>query len=146
MQPRVAKPYPLTMQPVAYVTRRPIVYCVENADHPWGASFQGKARISQGSMQYSVHDPDHLMQMTVFDPKIPLRQEARSQPDQYMVIIAENGAKGEFDTSHWDKQIVSERNNNHVGESRDLWFVSYYLRANQSGRGEMRVGLLSKFR
>ncbi|KAJ5827742.1 Six-hairpin glycosidase [Penicillium robsamsonii] len=35
MQPRVTKPHPLTMQPVAYVTRGPIVYCVEDADHPW---------------------------------------------------------------------------------------------------------------
>jgi hypothetical protein len=23
------------MQPVAYVTRGPIVYCVEDVDHPW---------------------------------------------------------------------------------------------------------------
>lgn len=52
MQPRVAKPYPLTMQPVAYVTRRPIVYCVENADHPWEERhFKVKHEISQGSMQ-----------------------------------------------------------------------------------------------
>lgn len=35
MQGRVARPHPLTMQPVAYVTRGPIVYCVEDIDHPW---------------------------------------------------------------------------------------------------------------
>ena len=79
--------------------------------------------------------------MTVFDPKVPLREETRSQPDQYIAIIAENGAKGELDTSHWDRQIVSEGNNAHVGESRDLCFVPYYLRANRGGRGQMRVGL-----
>lgn len=35
MQPRVVRPNPLTLQPVAYVTRGPIVYCVEDVDHPW---------------------------------------------------------------------------------------------------------------
>lgn len=63
--------------------------------------------------------------MTVFDPKVPLREEARSQPDQYMVIIAKNGFKGELDTSHWDRQIVSEGNNEHVDKSRDLCFMPY---------------------
>lgn len=53
MQPRVAKPYPLTTQPVAYVTRGAIVYCVENADHPWeDRHLKVKHEISQGSMQY----------------------------------------------------------------------------------------------
>jgi DUF1680 family protein len=35
MQPHVTKPHPLARQPVAYVTRGPIVYCVEDFDHPW---------------------------------------------------------------------------------------------------------------
>jgi hypothetical protein len=79
--------------------------------------------------------------MTIFDPKVPLRGEARSQPDQYVAIIAENGAKAELDTSPWNRQIVSEGNNENVGERRDLCFVPYYLRANRGGRGHMRVGL-----
>lgn len=35
MQARIVRPHPLTMQRVAYVTRGPIVYCVEDIDHPW---------------------------------------------------------------------------------------------------------------
>ncbi|KAJ5533636.1 Six-hairpin glycosidase [Penicillium frequentans] len=35
MQPQVVRPNPLTLQPVAYVRRGPIVYCVEDVDHPW---------------------------------------------------------------------------------------------------------------
>lgn len=35
MRPRIVRPNPLTMQPVAYVMRGPIVYCVEDVDHPW---------------------------------------------------------------------------------------------------------------
>jgi hypothetical protein len=35
MQPRLVRPHPLTMQPVVYMTRGPIVYCVEDIDHPW---------------------------------------------------------------------------------------------------------------
>lgn len=35
MQPQVVRPNPLTLQPVAYVRRGPIIYCVEDVDHPW---------------------------------------------------------------------------------------------------------------
>ncbi|KAJ5936966.1 Six-hairpin glycosidase [Penicillium verhagenii] len=35
MQPQVIRPNPLTLQPVVYVRRGPIVYCVEDVDHPW---------------------------------------------------------------------------------------------------------------
>lgn len=35
MQPRIVRPHPLAMQHVAYVMRGPIVYCVEDVDHPW---------------------------------------------------------------------------------------------------------------
>jgi DUF1680 family protein len=35
MQPRVAHAHPLAKQPVAYITLGPIVYCVEDVDHPW---------------------------------------------------------------------------------------------------------------
>ncbi|KAJ5689756.1 Six-hairpin glycosidase [Penicillium macrosclerotiorum] len=34
MNPRVAYPNPLAMQSVAYIMRGPIVYCVEDVDHP----------------------------------------------------------------------------------------------------------------
>jgi hypothetical protein len=76
--------------------------------------------------------------MTIFDPKI-LREETRSQPDRYIAIIAENGCKGELDTSHWRRQIVSVGNVHE--QRRDLCFVPYYLRANRGGQGQMRVGL-----
>lgn len=35
MQSRLVRPHPLAMQPVVYLTRGPIVYCVEDIDHPW---------------------------------------------------------------------------------------------------------------
>lgn len=125
-------------------TRSNCVLCGECRSSMGRSSFQGRARNIP--RVHAVHDPNHLMQTTVFDPKIPLREEARFQPDQYMAIISENGAKGELDTSHWDRRIVSEGNNYHVGESRDLWFMSYYLQTNRGGRGQMRVKLLSRFR
>lgn len=58
-----------------------------------------------------------------------------------MAIVAENGAKGELDTSPWDKRIVAEAGTAAAGEKRDLFYVPYYLRANRGGRGHMRVGL-----
>lgn len=78
--------------------------------------------------------------MTIFDPKAPLHEEFRAQPDQYVAIIAENGAQGELDTSPWSRQIVAEPGRV-LGKTRDLCFVPYYLRANRGGKGQMRVGL-----
>lgn len=81
------------------------------------------------------------MQMTIFDPKAPLREEPRTQLDQFVAIIAENGAKGELDTSPWSRQIVAGASNVVIPPTRDLCFVPYYLRANRGGQGQMRVGL-----
>ncbi|KAJ5160617.1 Six-hairpin glycosidase [Penicillium canariense] len=120
MKPRVVRPNPLTMQPVAYVTRGPIVYCVEDVDHPW---------------------EDHHFKRTIFDPNASLREELRTEPDCFVAIIAENGAAGELDTSSWEGQIVAPSKNEAVSNFRDLCFVPYYLRANRGGRGQMRVGL-----
>lgn len=79
--------------------------------------------------------------MTILDPTAPLREEPRSQPDQYVAIIAANGAKGELDISPWSRQIVAGPNNAVIPKARDLCFVPYYLRANRGGKGQMRVGL-----
>lgn len=65
-------------------TQTNCVLCGECGSSLGRASFQGKARNIPRI--HAVHDPDHLMQMTGFDPKIPLRQEALSQADQYMGI------------------------------------------------------------
>lgn len=55
--------------------------------------------------------------------------------------MAENGSKGELDTSAWDGQIVTEPENQVSKGSKDLKFIPYYLRANRGGKGQMRVGL-----
>ncbi|KAF3384432.1 Non-reducing end beta-L-arabinofuranosidase [Penicillium rolfsii] len=120
MKPRFVRPNPLTMQPVAYVTRGPIVYCVEDVDHPW--------------------EQRHFKR-TIFDLNAPLKEELRSEPDSYIAIIAENGSKGELDTSAWHGQIVAESKDAVSEDPKNLTFIPYYLRANRGGRGQMRVGL-----
>lgn len=48
MRPRVVRPHPLTMQPIAYVTRGPIVYCVEDVDNPWENNhFKVRSKLRQ---------------------------------------------------------------------------------------------------
>lgn len=81
------------------------------------------------------------IQRIIFDPKVALRGETRSEPDSYVALIAKNGALGELDTSAWESKIVAEDQDLVVGASRDLCFIPYYLRANRGGRGQMRVGL-----
>ena len=77
----------------------------------------------------------------MFNPESHLREENRSQPDQHVAIVAERGAAGDLDTSFWNGQITAEARNEIKGQTRDLHFIPYYLRANRGGRGQMRVGL-----
>ncbi|KAJ5370157.1 Six-hairpin glycosidase [Penicillium cataractarum] len=120
MKPRFVRPNPLTMQPVAYVTRGPIVYCVEDIDHPW--------------------ENQHFKR-TILDLNATLKEEPQSEPDSYVAIVAENGVKGELDTSAWEGQIVAESSDEVSKSSKDLNYIPYYLRANRGGKGQMRVGL-----
>ncbi|EAW07939.1 glycoside hydrolase family 127 protein [Aspergillus clavatus NRRL 1] len=122
MRPKVLRPNPLTMQPVAYVTRGPIVYCVEDVDNDW--------------------EDDHFKR-TIFDQDAPLLEEVRSTPDQYVAIIAQKGVREILDISPWRRQIVAERGSAIpiTDELKDLCFIPYYLRANRGGKGQMRVGL-----
>ncbi|KAL5694032.1 hypothetical protein EMGR_003827 [Emarellia grisea] len=122
MRPRVVRPHPLTMRPVAYVTRGPIVYCVEDVDNSW--------------------ENDHFKSI-IFDINAPLQEEVRSTPDHHVGIIAQGGSRGTLDTTRWKRQIVAESGNvAPISEDvRDLCFIPYYLRANRGGKGQMRVGL-----
>ncbi|KAJ5563868.1 Six-hairpin glycosidase [Penicillium frequentans] len=120
MQPQVVRPNPLTLQPVAYVRRGPIVYCVEDVDHPW--------------------ESNHFKK-TLFDPSVSLLEELRPEPDSYIAIVAVDGVAGELDTSDWSRQIAVEPHTETVKERRNLYFIPYYLRANRGGKGQMRVGL-----
>lgn len=141
MQALVVRPHPLAMQPVAYVTRGPIVYCVEDADHPWE---QHHFKVTQPARYINWIKREvlrHEIQRTIFDTTAPLREEQRSQPDRYVAIIAESGVAGELDTSAWNRHIAVEPRNAVVGERRNLCFIPYYLRANRGGQGQMRVGL-----
>jgi hypothetical protein len=70
-----------------------------------------------------------------------LKEELRSGPDNYIAVVAQNGAKGELETSAWDGQIVAEPRSEVSECSKDLNFIPYYLRANRGGKGQMRVGL-----
>ncbi|KAL1986655.1 hypothetical protein VTN96DRAFT_6033 [Rasamsonia emersonii] len=125
MKPRIVRPNPLTLQPVAYVVRGPIVYCVEDVDHPW--------------------EENHFKNV-IFDLGAQLREEKRSEPDKYVAIIAEKGFKDELDLSLWKGKVAAELAPG-SGRSptspagRDLCFIPYYLRANRGGKGQMRVGL-----
>lgn len=55
--------------------------------------------------------------------------------------MAENGSKGELDTSAWNGQIVAAPKDKVLNGSKNLTFIPYYLRANRGGMGQMRVGM-----
>lgn len=138
MQPLIVHPHPLAMQPVAYIMRGPIVYCVEGVDHPWE---QDHFKVIADMQEKRKRHAKLAIQKTIFDLKASLKEEPRSEPDSYVAIVAEKGAVGQLDTSAWNRQIVAESKHELTDEARDLYFIPYYLRANRGGNWQMRVGL-----
>jgi uncharacterized protein len=126
MGPRLISPHPFTNQPIAAVARGPIVYCVEDADHPW--------------------IDDHFKSV-VFDTSVALTESVAdclpSSKEKDVAITAVDAARvlqvpkmdGPFaDAAALPLRVDPERR-------ETLRFVPYYAHANRGGKGMMRVGL-----
>ncbi|OHE97970.1 hypothetical protein CORC01_06833 [Colletotrichum orchidophilum] len=110
--PRYIAPHPYTNQHTLSLARGPIVYCVEDADHPWEGNHFKDLGIKRGT---------------------PVGEEWR--------VDAKSG-EGYFAlrTTGWERSPEAlERGEE--GVQRDLVFVPFYFRSNRGGRGQMRVGL-----
>jgi DUF1680 family protein len=155
MKIRTVSPHPYTNQRVVALARGPIIYCVEDADHPW-VHDHFKVCLNPPACPLSKVGwkvPSDLSQSVIFDTNAPrMEVSCKKQPsepstakgDEYIAIVVENGAKF-LDLSSWNDTLTAASSDifAHIKSERreTLRFIPYFYRANRGGKGQMRVGL-----
>ncbi|EFQ29019.1 uncharacterized protein GLRG_04163 [Colletotrichum graminicola M1.001] len=110
--PRYVAPHPYTNQRTLSLARGPVVYCVEDADHPWERNHFKDMALKRGG---------------------EVEEEWRVDPGSGEGYFA-------LKTVGWERSPEAlERGEG--GIRRELVFVPFYFRANRGGKGQMRVGL-----
>lgn len=135
LEPRLLRPHPFTRQRIAVVARGPLVYCVEDADHPWVTdhfkSLVLAPGVTQGEGQLSRHavEEEQKKDLPLGEPYIglTLKKGGLVIPQEEMLPALE--ARGGLEALVRDKEGV------------DLHFVPYWARANRGGKHQMRVGI-----
>ncbi|KAK1725359.1 uncharacterized protein BDZ83DRAFT_576784 [Colletotrichum acutatum] len=110
--PRYIAPHPYTNQRTLSLARGPIVYCVEDADHPWEENHFKDVGIKRGT---AVEEEWRVDEMS---------------GEEYFALK----------TTGWERtpEVLAEGED---GLERELVFVPFYFRSNRGGKGQMRVGL-----
>lgn len=132
---RLLRPHPFTHQRIAALARGPLIYCLEDVDHPW-VKDHFKSLVLAPSVTHAVEAGKlggHV-----------LEEEKRDMPlgETYVGITLKNGGL----VIPQDKLLPSLESKGlealiQDGEGVDLHFVPYWARANRGGKNQMRVGI-----
>ncbi|KAK9468077.1 hypothetical protein V1512DRAFT_127438 [Lipomyces arxii] len=126
-KPRLLFNHPLTAQDNVTVARGPIIYCVEDFDHPWV-----KDHFKSLGLLESATFTEHV------------------QPDGSIFLKTEAGVLLDHEFQEWNSttnatwlsskfSLRSKRAQ--TGKQVDLTFIPYYFRDNRGGVGQMRAAL-----
>lgn len=135
MVPRLLRPHPFTNQRIAVLARGPLIYCVEDVDHPWVTDHFKSLVLAPGITQAPPHQlRDYVVEAEKAD--LPLGEK-------YLGITLK---KGGVVLSQEELAPALEREGLAAlvegKEAVDLHFVPYWARANRGGvKHQMRVGI-----
>lgn len=133
LAPRLLRPHPFTLQRIAVLARGPLVYCLEDADHPWVDDHFKSLVLAPEITKAGGKLSEHIVEEDKAD--LPLGET-------YVGIKLKKGGivipQEELAPSLGSKgleELVKGR------ETVDLHFVPYWARANRGGKHQMRVGI-----
>ncbi|CAN8097447.1 unnamed protein product [Discula destructiva] len=133
LEPRLLRPHPFTLQRIAVLARGPLVYCLEDVDHPWATDHFKSLVLAPAVAQAGAELHKHVVESEKTD--LPLEEP-------YVGITLTKGGiripQEELEPALEGKSLeslVKER------EAVDLHFVPYWARANRGGKRQMRVGV-----
>lgn len=133
MKPRLLRPHPFSLQRIAVLARGPLVYCVEDVDHPWVLDHFKSLVLAPAITQTGVNLSDHIIEEIKTD--LPLREP-------YTALILKKGGilipQDELLPSLETKSLTALLDGK---DTVDLHFVPYWARANRGGNCQMRVGI-----
>lgn len=134
LTPRLLRPHPYTLQRIAVLARGPIVYCVEDADHPWVTDHFKSLVLAPGLAQADeLLRREHVTEAEKADLPLGETYVGITLRDGGVVIPEEEVAPGL--EGRRLEALVKGR------ETVDLHFVPYWARANRGGKQQMRVGI-----
>lgn len=132
MGPRLLRPHPFTLQRIAVLARGPLIYCLEDIDHPWVVD-HFKSLVMAPNITQAKELSKYVVEVMKTD--LPLGET-------YIGITLKKGGillpQEELAPSLEAKGLGTL-----VGGSEvvDLHFVPYWARANRGGKHQMRVGI-----
>lgn len=134
LTPRLLRPHPFTLQRIAVLARGPLVYCLEDVDHPWVTDHFKSLVLAPGITDAELVSKRHVVE-EADKADLPLGET-------YVGITLKNGG-----VVIPEEELAPGLEGRRVGalveggRSVDLHFVPYWARANRGGRQQMRVGI-----
>ena len=135
LAPRLLRPHSFTLQRIAAVARGPLIYCLEDVDHPWVKDHFKSLVMAPGVTKAAAVEKlgDHVVE-----------EEKRDLPlgETYVGITLKNGG-----LIIPQEELLPSLESKGLGaliqgrDGVDLHFVPYWARANRGGKHQMRVGI-----
>lgn len=127
-QPRYVMPHPYTNQHTLTLARGPVIYCAEDADNAWETNHFKDTALSRSS---SVTEHPGVEEQT---------------GEEYIALKTTSWQRllPALDGQHSGGEPGIDAAEETFGQQRELVLIPYYFRANRGGKGQMRVGLLTR--
>lgn len=132
LAPRLVRPHPFTLQRIAVLARGPLIYCVEDVDHPWVTDHFKSLVLAP-----HITNADFLSEHVIEEEKTDL-----PLGEAYICIMLKKGGlviPQEELAPALEGKKVEELVKGKKGV--DLHFVPYWARANRGGNHQMRTGI-----
>lgn len=132
IEPRILRPHPFTNQRIAVFARGPLIYCIEDVDHPWVTDHFKSLVLAP-----AVAKENQLSDFIIEEEKTDLPLD-----EKYIGITLKKGGILIPEESLSPALEVKGLEALVKHEGVDLHFIPYFARANRGGvKHQMRVGI-----
>lgn len=133
LAPRLLRPHPFTLQRIAVLARGPLIYCVEDVDHPWVTDHFKSLVLAPGITKSGEQLSGHVVEekktdLPLSEPYVGLTLKKGG------LVIPQDELLPALESKGLEALIEGK-------EGVDLRFVPYWARANRGGKHQMRVGI-----
>ncbi|KAI3397353.1 hypothetical protein diail_10803 [Diaporthe ilicicola] len=132
--PRLLRPHPFTLQRIAVLARGPLIYCVEDVDHPWVTDHFKSLVLAPEITQAEGQLSGHVVEAEKADLPLGETYVGLTLKKGGIVIPQEELLPALEARANLEALVRGK-------EGVDLHFVPYWARANRGGKHQMRVGI-----
>lgn len=129
LAPRLISPHPFTNQHIGVLARGPLIYCLEDVDHPWVQDHFQSLVLKPGISIPKVEEVNKKTDLPLGESYIGITLKKSG------IIIPQEELAPALEMQNTFRVLAEGK------EAVDLHFVPYFARANRGGKGQMRVGI-----